>query len=55
MARQNSMLAQLDETIAGLERELADARAAGDSRVIAEAEEALEARLSWRRMIAEDG
>lgn len=54
VARQNSMISQLDETITGLERELTEARAAGDARVIAEAEEALEARLSWRRMISED-
>ncbi|GAB3188991.1 DUF349 domain-containing protein [Nesterenkonia suensis] len=55
VARQNSMLTQLDETIAGLEQELAEARAAGDARTIAEAEEALEARRSWRQMIAENG
>ncbi|GAA3056762.1 MULTISPECIES: DUF349 domain-containing protein [Actinomycetes] len=53
VARQNSMLNQLDETIAGLEQELERARAHGDARTIAEAEEALEARRSWRRMIEE--
>lgn len=53
VARQNSMLSQLDETIAGLEQELEQAREQGDARTIAEAEEALEARRSWRRMIEE--
>lgn len=51
-ARQDSMLAQLDETIAELEESLAAAREHGEERRIKEAEEALEARRSWRRMLA---
>lgn len=52
-ARQNSMLAQLDETIAELEESLTAAREHGDERAIKEAEEALEARRSWRRMLGD--
>lgn len=48
IARQNSMLSQLDETIAGLERELETAQASGDTRSIEQAQEALDARRSWR-------
>lgn len=51
-ARQDSMLAQLDETIGELEESLAAAREHGEERRIKEAEEALEARRSWRRMLA---
>ncbi|WP_243155665.1 DUF349 domain-containing protein [Kocuria sp. TGY1127_2] len=46
-ARANSMVAQLREAITGLEDELATARAKGDSRAIAKAEEALDARRKW--------
>ena len=53
VARQNSMLSQLDETIAGLERDLSDAQASGDPAAASDAEQALQARRSWRRMIAE--
>ncbi|WP_218220038.1 DUF349 domain-containing protein [Nesterenkonia sp. Act20] len=51
IARQNSMLSQLDETIAGLERELESAQASGDTRSIEQAQEALDARRSWRDML----
>jgi len=51
IARQNSMLTQLDETIAELESSLAAAQASGDTRSIAKAQEALDARRSWRDML----
>ncbi|GAA1148463.1 DUF349 domain-containing protein [Nesterenkonia lutea] len=51
IARQNSMLSQLDETIAGLERDLDAAQASGDTRSIEKAQEALDARRSWRDML----
>jgi hypothetical protein len=46
-ARSNSMLAQLEEAIAGLEKDLADAQATGNSSKIAKAQEALDARRAW--------
>ncbi|MEE1621108.1 DUF349 domain-containing protein [Zafaria sp. J156] len=46
-ARTNSMLTQLEDTIAQLESELEAARAGGNERSIRTAEEALEARRSW--------
>ncbi|GAA1804245.1 DUF349 domain-containing protein [Nesterenkonia flava] len=45
--RQSAMLTQLEETIAQLEQELTEARAAGDERRIKESEEALAARRTW--------
>lgn len=53
-ARANSMLTQLDETIAELEQELEAAKAGGDAARQKEAEEALEARRSWRQMLVQD-
>lgn len=50
-AREEGMNAQLHEAIAKLESELDAARAGGDSRKIAEAEEALAARKSWLKAI----
>ncbi|MDO5633615.1 MAG: DUF349 domain-containing protein [Micrococcus sp.] len=47
-ARTNSALAQLEETIAGLEADLEKAKAKGDARTIAAAQEALDARLQWK-------
>lgn len=52
-ARANSMLAQLDETIAELQRDLETARAEGDVSRQQQAEEALEARRSWRQMLVQ--
>lgn len=49
--RQNDMVAQLEETIAGLEQQLQAAVAAGDQRAQKEAEEALKARRSWLEML----
>ncbi|WP_238654179.1 DUF349 domain-containing protein [Rothia uropygialis] len=46
-ARANSMVAQLRQSIAGLEDELAAAEAKGDSTAIAKAQEALDARRKW--------
>jgi hypothetical protein len=46
-ARSEGMAAQLASAIEKLERELADAKAAGDKKRIADAEEALEARKLW--------
>lgn len=51
-ARQSSMLTQLDETITELQQDLDRARAHGDDQRAAEAEEALEARRSWREMLS---
>lgn len=45
--RESGFLGQLNEAIAKLERELADAKAGGDKKKIADAEEALEARKAW--------
>lgn len=53
-ARANSMLTQLDETIAELQAELDAARQAGDDTRIEAAEEALEARRSWREMLVQN-
>lgn len=53
-ARANSMLSQLDETIAELQAELDAARQAGDDTRIEAAEEALEARRSWREMLVQN-
>lgn len=50
-ARTNSALTQLEETIAGLEADLEKARAAGDERKIAKAQEALDARLQWKKAL----
>jgi hypothetical protein len=51
-ARQRSMLEQLDQTIAELEADLSAAEAAGDARRAKDVSEALEARRSWREMLA---
>lgn len=51
VARQNSMLTQLDDAIADLEADLEKAQASGDSKAIAKAKEALDARRSWRDML----
>ncbi|GAA1452270.1 hypothetical protein GCM10009618_09190 [Nesterenkonia lacusekhoensis] len=53
-ARANSMLTQLDETIAELQAELDAARQASDDTRIKAAEEALEARRSWRAMLVQN-
>lgn len=53
-ARANSMLTQLDETIAELQTELGAAQKAGDDTRIKAAEEALEARRSWREMLVKN-
>lgn len=49
--RQNDMVTQLEETIAQLERDLEQARAAGDATAQKEAEDALAARQSWLEML----
>lgn len=46
-ARANSMLAQLEDAIAGLEADLDKAKASGNQQKIKKAEEALEARRQW--------
>jgi hypothetical protein len=46
-ARTNSMLSQLEDTIAGLEQDLEAARAKGNERKIRDAQEALDARRAW--------
>ena len=46
-ARSEGLAGQLEEAIAKLEQELADARSKGDKKAIASAEEALEARKAW--------
>ncbi len=46
-ARANSMLTQLEETIAGLEHDLQKAEATGDQKKIKKAQEALAARRQW--------
>jgi hypothetical protein len=46
-ARAGSMAAQLEDAIAKLETELAEAKAAGNKQAVAEAEEALSARRAW--------
>lgn len=45
--RESGFLGQLTEAIAKLERELDEAKASGDKRKIAEAQEALDARKAW--------
>lgn len=45
--RSEGFLGQLNDAIARLERELADATASGDRKKIAEAQEALDARKAW--------
>ena len=45
--RESGFLGQLNDAIAKLERELADAQATGDKRKIKEAQEALDARKAW--------
>jgi hypothetical protein len=45
--RESGFLGQLNEAIAKLEKELADAEAGGDAKKIAAAREALEARKAW--------
>lgn len=45
--REEGFLGQLNDAIAKLERELADATATGDKRKIAQAQEALDARKAW--------
>ncbi|MGO2533615.1 DUF349 domain-containing protein [Arthrobacter rhombi] len=52
-ARSNSMLTQLEDTIAELESELETARASGDDRRIKKAEEALSARRAWFETLQE--
>ncbi|GAA3771876.1 DUF349 domain-containing protein [Microbacterium kribbense] len=51
-ARANDMTRQLTDAIAGLERELAEAQASGDSRAAAAAAEALSARKAWLSAIS---
>ncbi|GAA3694045.1 hypothetical protein GCM10022377_03330 [Zhihengliuella alba] len=51
-ARSNSMLVQLEESIAQLERELEEAKAGGDERKIKKADEALQARKTWLETVA---
>lgn len=46
-ARANSMLTQLEDTIAGLEADLAKAEAGGNAQKIKNAQEALDARKQW--------
>ena len=46
-ARARSLVEQLDKSVAGLEQELAAARAAGDPKRVSEAEGALSARRDW--------
>ncbi|MBX3099862.1 MAG: DUF349 domain-containing protein [Salinibacterium sp.] len=45
--RESGFLGQLNDAIAKLESELADAKASGDKKRIADAQEALEARKAW--------
>ncbi|MFZ2964395.1 MAG: DUF349 domain-containing protein [Rhodoglobus sp.] len=45
--RESGFLGQLNEAIAKLEKELAEAKAGGDAKKIAAAQEALEARKAW--------
>ena len=46
-ARANSLLAQIEESLAALEADLAAAQASGDAKKIAKASEALQARRAW--------
>lgn len=50
-ARTSSALTQLEETIAGLEADLEKAKAKGDQRGIDKAQEALDARLQWKKAL----
>ena len=50
-ARAEGMGAQLEQAIAGLEADLAKARATGDARKVAEVTAALEARRSWLEQV----
>lgn len=50
-ARTSSALTQLEETIAGLEADLARAQAQGDQRAVTKAQEALDARLQWKQAL----
>lgn len=50
-ARTSSALTQLEETIAGLEADLAKAQASGDERAVKKAQEALDARLQWKQAL----
>lgn len=50
--RESGFLGQLNDAIAKLERELDDAKASGDKRAIASAQEALDARKAWLGAIA---
>lgn len=50
-ARQTGMAAQLNDAIAKLEQDLADAKAKGNAKAIKEAEEALSARQAWLKVI----
>lgn len=52
-ARTSGALSQLDESIVGLERELEAAKAGGDEKSVAEAQEALDARRAWRDQLAQ--
>ena len=45
--RSDGFLGQLNDAIAKLERELADAKSSGDTKKIADAQEALDARKAW--------
>ncbi|MCU1507077.1 MAG: hypothetical protein QOG18_1748 [Microbacteriaceae bacterium] len=47
IARSEGLASQLQDAIAKLERELADAKAGGDARKVTEAQEALDARKVW--------
>ncbi|MDO5723203.1 MAG: DUF349 domain-containing protein [Flaviflexus sp.] len=49
--RASGLAAQLEESIAKLEKELADAKASGDPKAEKEAEEALEARKAWMKAL----
>ncbi|HEU4807047.1 MAG TPA: DUF349 domain-containing protein, partial [Homoserinimonas sp.] len=46
-ARSEGLASQLQEAIAKLEQELAEAKSSGDAKRIAEAQEALDARKAW--------
>lgn len=52
-ARAEGLAAQLQDAIAGLEKELADAQSTGDPARIAKAQEALDARRAWLGVIAD--
>jgi hypothetical protein len=51
IARSEGLASQLHDAIAKLERELADARTGGNAKKIKDAEEALEARKAWLKVI----